>query len=71
MQNTFDDMFGAAKWLFSHKYTGPQKLGIIGFSNGGLLVAACLIQHPELFKVILCGSPLTDMIRFHKFGGGG
>jgi prolyl oligopeptidase len=66
-QNVFDDFIAAAEWLITNKYTNPQKLAISGASNGGLLVGAVMVQRPELFKAVICGAPLLDMIRYHKF----
>ena len=48
----------------------PDKLVIHGRSNGGLLVGAAMTQRPELFRVVLCGVPLLDMVRYHLFGSG-
>ncbi len=66
-QNVFDDFIGAAEWLISHKYTNPAHLAISGASNGGLLVGAAFTQRPELFKAVICGYPLLDMLRYDKF----
>jgi prolyl oligopeptidase len=66
-QNTFDDFIAAAEWLIANKYTTPDKLAIRGTSNGGLLVGAALTQRPDLFRAVICGYPLLDMIRYHNF----
>ena len=66
-QNVFDDFHAAAEWLIREKYTSPAKLSIDGRSNGGLLVGAALTQRPELFRAVVCGYPLLDMVRYHKF----
>jgi prolyl oligopeptidase len=66
-QNTFDDFIAAAEWLVEQGYTRPAKLAIRGGSNGGLLVAAAMVQRPELFGAVVCTYPLLDMLRFHKF----
>ncbi len=66
-QNTFDDHQAAAEWLIANGYTCPEKLAASGGSNGGLLVGAALTQRPELFRAILCGVPLLDMVRYHQF----
>ncbi len=67
-QNVFDDFIAAAEWLIENKYTNPEKLAIHGASNGGLLVGAATVQRPELFKAVLCGVPLLDMVKYHTFG---
>jgi prolyl oligopeptidase len=69
-QNVFDDFAAAASWLVTNKYTRGDKLAIYGRSNGGLLVSTTMTQHPELARAVLCGVPLTDMIRYSRFGGG-
>jgi len=66
-QNTFDDFIYAAEWLIKNKYTDSQHLAAMGGSNGGLLAGAVLTQRPDLYKAIVVGVPLLDMIRYHKF----
>ncbi|MBM3193139.1 MAG: S9 family peptidase [Chlamydiae bacterium] len=69
-QRVFDDFIEVAEWLIKKGYTNPSKLSILGASNGGLLTGAMLTQRPDLFKAIIIGVPVLDMIRFHLFFGG-
>jgi prolyl oligopeptidase len=69
-QNVFDDFIAAGEWLIGNKYTNTSKLGIMGGSNGGLLMGAMMTQRPDLFGAIICGAPLLDMLRYHKLSVG-
>lgn len=69
-QNVFDDFIAAAEYLIQQKYTSFKKLAIYGRSNGGLLTAAMLTQRPELFRAVISGVPLTDMLRYTEAGVG-
>jgi prolyl oligopeptidase len=69
-QNVFDDFAGAARYLIDNDWSRPERIGIRGGSNGGLLVGAALTQFPELFGAAICAVPLLDMVRYHLYGSG-
>ena len=69
-QKTYDDIHGAAEWLIENNYTSGDKLAIEGISNGGLLVAVCMLQRPDLYGAILCHVPTIDMFRFMHYTSG-
>ena len=66
-QNVFDDLCACARWLAASGWSRAARIGINGGSNGGLLVTACLTQHPELFGAVIADAALTDMLRFPRF----
>lgn len=69
-QRAFDDFYAITEALMSDGVTTPQQLGIIGGSNGGLLVAVAFTQRPELYGAVVCQAALLDMLRFHLFPPG-
>lgn len=66
-QHVFDDFHASAAWLIENGYSRPDRLAIQGGSNGGLLVAACMLQQPALYGAVLCQVPVADMLRYHLF----
>lgn len=66
-QNVFDDFFAAAEWLINNGYTNPDKLAVVGGSNGGLLTGAVVTQRPELVRAAVVAVPLLDMLRYQHF----
>jgi len=69
-QNVFNDFIAAIEYLIKKKYTNSNKIGIFGWSNGGLLTASITVQRPDLIKASVIGAPVIDMIRYHLFHGG-
>lgn len=65
-QNTFDDCIAVAEHLIEHGDTNAGQLGVMGGSNGGLMVAAVTLQRPDLFRAGAALVPLTDMLEFYK-----
>jgi prolyl oligopeptidase len=69
-QTAFDDFAAVAQDLIARKLTTPRQLGIMGGSNGGLLVSTVMVQHPELFGAVVCQVPLIDMLAYTHIGAG-
>jgi len=69
-QKAYDDFQSVAEDLVKRGITTTKKLGIMGGSNGGLLVSANMVERPELFGAVVCQVPLIDMIRYTHIGAG-
>ena len=69
-QKSYDDFAAVAEDLIATGVTRPERLGIQGGSNGGLLVGAVMVQRPELFAAVVCQVPLLDMRRYHRLLAG-
>jgi prolyl oligopeptidase len=69
-QRTWDDFVAVAEDLIRRGITSPRHLGIMGGSQGGLLVTAAMVQRPELFGAVVSQVPLIDMLRYHTLLAG-
>lgn len=69
-QNVYDDFHAVAEDLIQRKITSSKNLGIMGGSNGGLLVGVAFTQRPDLYNAVVCAVPLLDMKRFNKLLAG-
>ena len=69
-QRSYDDFIAIAQDLVRRGITSPRHLGMMGGSNGGLLVGAVLAQRPDLFNAVVCQQPLLDMARYNKLLAG-
>jgi prolyl oligopeptidase len=69
-QRVYDDFFAVSEDLIARKITSPRRLGIVGGSNGGLLMGVALTQRPELYNAIVIQVPLFDMIGYTHIGAG-
>ena len=69
-QRAYDDFEAVAADIERRKLSTPRQLGIVGASNGGLLVSTVMVQRPDLFGAVVCQRPLIDMLRYTQFGAG-
>jgi len=69
-QRTWDDFQAVAQDLIRRRISSPRRLGVVGGSQGGLLVGTAITQRPELFHAAIIQVPLFDMLRYHLIGAG-
>jgi prolyl oligopeptidase len=69
-QRVYDDFAAVGEDLIRRKITGPPRLGIIGGSNGGLLMGVEMIQRPDLWRAVVIKVPLLDMLRYEQIAAG-
>jgi len=69
-QRIYDDFYAVAKDLVARRFTSPERLGIVGGSNGGLLMGVEFTQHPEMWKAVVIQVPLLDMLGYEHMSAG-
>ena len=69
-QRAYDDFEAVAADIERRSLSTPKQLGIVGASNGGLLVSTVMVERPDLFGAVVCQRPLIDMLRYTQFGAG-
>ena len=69
-QVIYDDFIAVGEDLIERGVTAPEHLGIMGGSNGGLLMGVMYTQRPDLWGAVVCQVPLLDMLRYHKLLAG-
>ena len=69
-QNVFNDLYAVTEDLITKKVSSPKHLGVMGGSNGGLLVGVAFTQRPDLYNAVVCQVPLLDMKRYNKLLAG-
>src|SRR5437762_8585974 len=69
-QNVFDDFAAAAQYLINEKWTRPERLAILGGSNGGLLMGAMITQHPDLVRTVVSAVGIYDMLGVERAPNG-
>jgi prolyl oligopeptidase len=69
-QTVYNDFHAVAEDLIAKKITSNKHLGIMGGSNGGLLVGVAFTQRPDLYQAVVCQVPLLDMQRYNKLLAG-
>jgi len=67
---SYEDFAAVAEDLVQTGVTTPKRLGVMGGSNGGLLVGNMLVQYPHLIGAVVCAVPLLDMKRYTKLLAG-
>ncbi|MEO1304778.1 MAG: prolyl oligopeptidase family serine peptidase [Pseudomonadota bacterium] len=69
-QRIFDDFIAVGEDLIAKQITSADHLGIMGGSNGGLLMGVMITQRPDLWNAVVVQVPLLDMLRYHKLLAG-
>jgi prolyl oligopeptidase len=69
-QRIYDDFAAVGNDLVTRKITSARRLGIVGGSNGGLLMGVEFTQHPEMWNAVVIQVPLLDMLRFEHIAAG-
>lgn len=69
-QRIYDDFAAVARDLGAQGITSPRRLGIFGWSNGGLLMGVEFTQHPELWSAVDMAAPLLDMLNYEHIEAG-
>jgi prolyl oligopeptidase len=69
-QRIYDDFAAVGQDLVTRRITSPRHLGIVGGSNGGLLMGVEMTQRPDLWNAVVIQIPLLDMLRFEHIAAG-
>ncbi len=58
-----DDAYAGREWMLeTYSFLDPQRVGIVGWSHGGLITLMNIFQHPQAFAVAYAGVPVSDLV---------
>ena len=58
-----EDVFASKQWMIENNPSiDPARVGIIGWSHGGLISLMNAFNHPRDYKVVYAGVPVSDLI---------
>ena len=63
-----DDILGARDWMLDrYPFLDPQRVGLVGWSHGGMIALMDIFLHPEGFACAYAGEPVSDLIERRKY----
>jgi dipeptidyl aminopeptidase/acylaminoacyl peptidase len=58
-----DDVYSGMQWMLEHySFLDLKRVGIIGWSHGGMITLMNIFQHPEAYAVAYAGVPVSDLV---------
>ena len=58
-----DDVYIGMQWMLeSYGFLDPKRVGIMGWSHGGMITLMNILKHPQTFAVAYAGVPVTDLV---------
>ncbi len=58
-----EDVFASRKWMIeNYSFVDKNRVGIIGWSHGGMIALMNIFEHPEAYQVAFAGVPVSDLI---------
>jgi dipeptidyl aminopeptidase/acylaminoacyl peptidase len=58
-----EDVFAGKQWMIeNYANLDPQRVGIIGWSHGGMITLMNIFDHPQDYKVAYAGVPVSDLV---------
>jgi dipeptidyl aminopeptidase/acylaminoacyl peptidase len=58
-----EDVFAGKQWMIeNYPNIDPQRVGIVGWSHGGMITLMNIFAHPQDYKVAYAGVPVSDLV---------
>lgn len=58
-----EDVWQARQWMLeTYSFLDPKRVGIIGWSHGGMITLLNILLHPGAYAVAYAGVPVTDIV---------
>jgi dipeptidyl aminopeptidase/acylaminoacyl peptidase len=58
-----DDVYAGLDWMLeNYSFLDSRRVGIMGWSHGGLITLMNIFEHPQSFAVAYAGVPVSDLV---------
>lgn len=63
-----DDVLGARNWMLErYSFLDPARVGVMGWSHGGMIALFNVMLHPEAYACAYAGVPVSDLVERKKY----